>query len=118
IMFITGALFEGELGTMQPLFHAENGVAGGIMLVIIMVPFMFVGFDVIPQAAEEIDLPFREIGRVLMVSVVLAVFWYALIILGTSLMLTPDALADSDLAVPDAMQAVFQAPWAGKLMVL
>lgn len=118
IMFITGALFEGELGTMQPLFHAENGVAGGIMLVIIMVPFMFVGFDVIPQAAEEIDLPFREIGRVLMVSVILAVFWYALIILGTSLMLTPDALADSDLAVPDAMQAVFQAPWAGKLMVL
>lgn len=118
IMFITGALFEGELGTMQPLFHAENGVAGGIMLVIIMVPFMFVGFDVIPQAAEEIDLPFREIGRVLMVSVVLAVFWYALIILGTSLMLTPDALAESDLAVPDAMQAVFQAPWAGKLMVL
>lgn len=118
VMFITGALFEGELGTMQPLFHAENGVVGGIMLVIIMVPFMFVGFDVIPQAAEEINLPFREIGRVLMVSVILAVFWYALIILGTSLMLSPEALANRDLAVPDAMQAVFQAPWAGKLMVL
>ncbi|GHB02269.1 APC family permease [Modicisalibacter luteus] len=118
IMFITGALFTGETTTMDPLFNVDNGVVGGIMMVMIMVPFMFVGFDVIPQAAEEINLPFREIGRVLMFSVILAVFWYALIILGTSLMLDPQALSASSLAVPDAMQAVFGAPWAGKLMVL
>ena len=118
VMFITGALFTGETTAMQPLFSVENGVIGGIMTVLIMVPFMFVGFDVIPQAAEEINLPFREIGRVLMFSVILAVFWYALIILGTSLMLAPNELAGSSLAVPDAMQAVFAAPWAGKLMVL
>ncbi|QEA38825.1 amino acid permease [Pistricoccus aurantiacus] len=118
ILFITGALFEGSTATMEPLFPIEEGVMGGIMAVIIMVPFMFVGFDVIPQAAEEINLPFREIGRVLMISVILAVFWYALIILGTSLMLNPEALSKSSLAVPDAMQAVFQAPWAGNLMVL
>lgn len=118
ILFITGALFQGSTATMQPLFSVEEGVMGGIMMVIIMVPFMFVGFDVIPQAAEEINLPFREIGRVLMISVILAVFWYAFIILGTSLMLDPEALGASSLAVPDAMQAVFQAPWAGNLMIL
>ncbi|RAR60365.1 amino acid/polyamine/organocation transporter (APC superfamily) [Onishia taeanensis] len=118
VMFITGALFEGNTATMDPLFSVEEGVMGGIMMVLIMVPFMFVGFDVIPQAAEEINLPFREIGRVLMISVILAVFWYALIILGTSLMLDGEALGSSSLAVPDAMQAVFQAPWAGNLMVL
>ncbi|MFW6344925.1 MAG: APC family permease [Halomonas sp.] len=118
ILFITGALFQGSSETMQPLFSIEEGVMGGIMMVIIMVPFMFVGFDVIPQAAEEINLPFREIGRVLMISVILAVFWYAFIILGTSLMLDPEALGASSLAVPDAMQAAFQAPWAGNLMIL
>ncbi|MDX1634964.1 MAG: APC family permease [Marinobacter sp.] len=118
VMFITGALFTGDTATMEPLFNVEEGVIGGIMIVLIMVPFMFVGFDVIPQAAEEINLPFRQIGRVLMISVILAVFWYALIILGTGLTLTPVALAESSLAVPDAMQAVFDAPWAGKLMVL
>ncbi|SFU52897.1 APC family permease [Halomonas korlensis] len=118
IMFITGALFEGERATMEPLFNTADGVMGGIMMVLIMVPFMFVGFDVIPQAAEEINLPFKEIGKVLMASVILAVFWYALIILGTSLMLDPEALGASSLAVPDAMQAVFNAPWAGNLMVL
>ncbi|UYG07091.1 APC family permease [Halomonas sp. M4R1S46] len=118
IMFISGALFEGSTTTMDPLFNVEEGVIGGIMTVIIMVPFMFVGFDVIPQAAEEINLPFKEIGRVLMISVILAVFWYAFIILGTALMLDPAALAESSLAVPDAMQAAFQAPWAGNLMIL
>lgn len=118
ILFITGALFQGSTATMQPLFSVEEGVMGGIMMVIIMVPFMFVGFDVIPQAAEEINLPFREIGRVLMISVILAVFWYAFIILGTSLMLDSEALGASSLAVPDAMQAAFQAPWAGNLMIL
>ncbi|WP_022962050.1 APC family permease [Halopseudomonas pelagia] len=117
IMFITGAMFTGDTVTMEPLFSVENGIVGGIMMVMIMVPFMFVGFDVIPQAAEEINLPFREIGRVLMLSVLMAVFWYALIVLGTSMMLTPAALEQSSLAVPDAMQAVFNAPWAGKLMV-
>jgi len=118
VMFITGALFTGETAHMEPLFNVDNGLVGGIMMVMIMVPFMFVGFDVIPQAAEEINLPFRDIGKVLMISVILAVFWYALIILGTSLMLDPQALSASHLAVPDAMQAVFAAPWAGKLMVL
>lgn len=118
VMFITGALFEGELTTMRPLFSSENGVAGGIMLVIIAVPFLFVGFDVIPQAAEEINLPFREIGRVLMLSVILAVFWYTFIVLATSMTMTPAELAGSELAVPDAMQIVFHGAWASKLMVL
>jgi amino acid transporter len=71
VMFITGALFTGETATMEPLFNVENGIIGGIMTVLIMVPFMFVGFDVIPQAAEEVNLPFREIGRVLMFAVIL-----------------------------------------------
>ena len=44
--------------------------------VLIMVPFMFVGFDIIPQSAEEIDVPFTEIGKLLMVSIVMAVLWY------------------------------------------
>ncbi|ODC03076.1 amino acid permease [Terasakiispira papahanaumokuakeensis] len=114
-LFISGALFTGETATLQPLFH---GGSGGIMTVMIMVPFLFVGFDVIPQAAEEINLPFRDIGRVLTLSVILAVVWYALIVLGTSLMMPASALGGDVLAVPAAMEQVFNAPWASKLMIL
>jgi len=118
LMFLTGALFTGDGGNLTPLFTGDNSVPGGIMSVLVMVPFMFVGFDVIPQAAEEIDLPHRDIGRLLMFSVLLAVFWYAAIIFGTALSLGPDAIDPDSLAVPDAMAAAFSSNWAGKLMVL
>ncbi|MES1941270.1 amino acid permease-associated protein [Salinisphaera sp. T5B8] len=118
LLFLTGALFSGEGGNLAPLFTGEVSVAGGIMSVLVMVPFMFVGFDVIPQAAEEIDLPHRDIGRLLVFSVLLAVFWYAAIIFGTGYVLSPDGIDPDSLAVPDAMAAAFSSAWAGKLMVL
>lgn len=118
IMFITGALFAGDALNLAPLFHGNPGVTGGILTVLVMVPFMFVGFDVIPQAAEEIDLPHRDIGRILIFSVLLAVFWYAAIIFGTAFVLGRDGIDPGSLAVPDAMAAAFHSSWAGKLMVL
>jgi amino acid transporter len=119
VMFVTGALFEGETINMMPLFtQADTGVVAGIVAVLVMVPFLFVGFDVIPQAAEEINLPYKAIGKVLMMSVILAVVWYALIILATSLALNSTELAASSLSVPDAMGSLFNAPWASNLMVL
>ncbi|WP_462381385.1 APC family permease [Pseudomonas sp. Marseille-QA0892] len=115
VLFITGALFQGHVATLDPLF---TGGSAGIMAVLVMVPFLFVGFDVIPQAAEEINLPYKEIGRVLTASVILAVVWYALIVFGTSLMMPASALGGDVLAVPAAMQAVFNTPWAANLMIL
>ena len=47
-----------------------------------MTPFYFIGFDVIPQAAEEISVSLQKIGRILILSIVLAVLFYALIIFG------------------------------------
>ncbi len=115
IMLITGALFNGESANMDPLFV---GGAGGVLAVLIMTPFMFVGFDVIPQAAEEINLPHRSIGMILIVSVVMAVAWYILIILGVSLAMPAADSAASSLAAADAMTAIFGGGWAGKLLVI
>mgnify|MGYP001977190924 CR=1 FL=1 len=52
-----------------------NGIPG-ILSVLVMVPALMVGFDVIPQSAEEINLPPNRIGRLLVVSVGLAGAWY------------------------------------------
>ena len=83
-----------------------------------MVPFMMVGFDVIPQSAEELDIPFREIGRVLMLSVVMATFWYIIIIWAVSMGLSDAAREASSLPTADAATAVFGGSWAGKLLVI
>lgn len=115
LMLITGALFNGEIANVDPLF--VNG-AKGMLAVLIMTPFLFVGFDVIPQAAEEIDLPYDQIGKILLLSVAMAVAWYAGVVLAVSLALAPAQSASSSLAAADAMSAVFGGSWAGKLLVL
>lgn len=115
IMLITGSLFNGSTADMQPLF---TGGMAGIFTVLIMTPFMFVGFDVIPQAAEEMDIPHKTIGRILIASVLMASVWYVLIIFGVSRALSPAELETTGLATADAMTALFGGAWAGKLLVL
>src|SRR5690625_3297567 len=93
ILLVTGSTVAGNLPNMEPLFN--KGMAG-LLTVVIMTPFMFVGFDVIPQAAEEINLPQRNIGQLLILSVVLAVIWYIAIIFGVSRVLTPAEIGRSE----------------------
>ena len=115
VALIAGAVTNGESANMSPLFN--NG-AKGLLGVLVMVPFMFVGFDVIPQSAEEADMPFADIGRILMLSIAMAVAWYAAIIWAVSMSL-PDASRDaSSLPTADAAATVFAAAWAGKLLVI
>ena len=112
-LFVLGSLANGDTANMEPLF--VDGLSG-ITLVLVMVPFMFVGFDTIPQAAEEIDLPYREIGSVLMLSVAMAVAWYVLMVLGVSLVLNKEAFATSEIIVAEANSVVFGE--AGRLTML
>jgi amino acid transporter len=112
-MLLSGALIKGSPETLQPLFR--HGVAG-IFSVAVMAPFMFVGFDVIPQAAQEIQLPARSIGRVLMGSIALALAWYVLIILAVGL-LVPAAHLGANLVTADAAGTAW-GPLGANLLVL
>lgn len=104
VLFVSGALFNGDFANMQPL--VKDGLSG-ITLVLVMVPFMFVGFDTIPQAAEEIDLPFKDIGTVLMVSVAMAIVWYSLIVLGVGLVLDEAAINSSEVVTAEANSRIY-----------
>jgi len=115
LLVVSGALFNGSAENMQPL---EVGGVAGMLTVLVMVPFLLVGFDVIPQAAEEIDLPYREIGRVLVISVIMAVAWYALIVFGVSRALSDQALSTAKLATADAGAASWGHAGFGRLVVL
>lgn len=115
VLLITGSSFSGNGQNMQPLF--EKGMAG-ILTVVIMTPFMFVGFDVIPQAAEEINLPQKQIGKLLILSVILAIVWYIAVIFGVSRVLSPSEIAESNLVTADAMAKAFNSKMMGNLLVL
>ena len=83
-----------------------------------MVPFMFVGFDVIPQSAEEINVPFADIGRLLVMSIVLAVIWYVAVIGAVAMGLPASARSTSVLPTAESASALFAGEWAGKLLVI
>ena len=102
--FGTGSGVTGSISNLDPLFV---GGINGVAIVLVMVPFMFVGFDIIPQAAEEIDLPFRDIGTALIISVLMAIAWYALIILGVGLLMNGEALASADLVTAEANGLIY-----------
>jgi len=104
ILLVFGAGTNGDSQNLQPLF---TGGVGGIMTVLIMVPFLFVGFDVIPQVAEEANIPAKDIGKILIFSVGCAVVFYLAIAFGVSMALDHEALSISQLATADAMAAVF-----------
>jgi len=116
LMLFGGSAANGSISNFAPLMI--NG-SKGVFVVAVMTPFMFMGFDVIPQAAEEMNVPSREIGKIMLLSVVMAVLWYIMIVVSVSMALNQGAIESSGLVTADAMQAVFNGnAWASKLLVL
>ncbi len=115
LLLVFGTVIGGSVANFTPLF--AGGLAG-ILAVVIMTPFLFVGFDVIPQSAEEINLPYRQIGMLLIVSVLLATAWYVLVIVGVGAGIGQSELADSELATADAMGNLFGSGVFADILVL
>jgi amino acid transporter len=110
--FIPGNL-RGDTANLVPTFTTW----GGFLSVVIMTPFLFVGFDVIPQIAEEINIPIKAVGKLILVSILIALTWYALVQWTVGLTLDKEALAVGELATADAMSEVYRSPWGGRILV-
>ncbi|MBA4536160.1 amino acid permease [Bacillus aquiflavi] len=114
IMLIGGSAVSGEKELLQPLF--KDGF-GGLLTVMLMTPFMFVGFNVIPQTAEEMNIPYKSIGRILVFSVFLSVLFYIGIIFGVSYVLPLSIISSSSLPTADAMGAAFGSSIFAKVLI-
>lgn len=114
ILLITGAAVEGSPANAGPWLVTT----GGVLVVLIMVPSMLVGFDVIPQSAEEINLPPKKIGTLLVISVFCAVLWYIAISAAVGFSLTPEQIAASGMPTADSARTVWGGQWAGTMLVL
>ncbi len=118
-LLLFGIFFGGEAANFRPLFAGSFSVSvAGILAVVIATPFLFVGFDVIPQSAEEINLPYRQIGGLLILSVVMAAAWYILIIVGVGAGMSQSQLESTNLATADAMGNLFGSPFFSNVLIL
>ena len=110
--FIPGNL-RGDLANLPPLFTSVEGFLG----VLIMTPFLYLGFDIIPQIAEEIHVPFQAVGRLILVSILIALGWYVMVQWTVGLSLDAGARTSGELATADAMSVVYGSRWAGRVLV-
>lgn len=114
LMLIVGAFTGGSTQDMQPLF---TGGTAGFIAVLVVVPFLFVGFDVIPQSAEEVNVPARQIGRLVVIAVILATIFYLIVIVTTSSAMPASELAEADIATADAFGVLFGSDFMAKILI-
>jgi amino acid transporter len=115
LVILFGAAIGGDVQNMQPLF---NNAYKGWVGVLVVVPVLLVGFDVIPQSAEEIDLPYAVIGKILVVSILLAVAFYMVIVWGVSMGLGPGTRDAASIPTADAATNLVGARWGGTVLIV
>ena len=79
-IFFGGAVF-GVVDNIGDMFGSYEGFS----YVFLMVPAMLIGFDVIPQSSEEMNIEPKYIGKMILVCIIMSVTWYILLITGVSL---------------------------------
>ena len=125
ILLIVASVINGTVDNLDGQIFA--GATAGVNIkaiigVAAMSPFYFIGFDVIPQAAEEINVPPKKIGNILILSVVLAVIFYAFVIIAVGFVMNPgDIIASQEatgLVTADAMAAAFNTKIMAKVIIV
>lgn len=114
IIFLTGGTAFGDLEYTKPLFTDFKGFT----VVLLMVPAMFVGFDVIPQSAGEMDVPLKKIPKILIISICMAAAWYMLMIFATCISAPGSVRVNGVIPVADAMAFAFGSPIWGKVCIV
>ncbi|WP_404287543.1 APC family permease [Glutamicibacter arilaitensis] len=114
LLMIFGSVTGGSGENMEPFF--TPGMSG-FFAVLVAVPFLFIGFDVIPQSAEEVKIPAKQIGKLVVISVVLATLWYVMVVLTTASAMPAAQLAGADIATADAFGALFNSEFMAKVLI-
>jgi amino acid transporter len=114
VIFAVISAARGNSGYAEPLFTGTKGV----FTVLLAVPSMFVGFDVIPQAAEEMKVPLSKIPKAIIASICLAASWYIVMILSAAFSAPRDVLAGEGLSVVNAIGFSTGGRTAGILIVI
>lgn len=100
LLMVVASFTDGDVERVKPLF--ADGTKGMLSIAVIT-PFFMVGFDVVPQTAEECDIPPRKLGRLMMMSILMAAGWYCLIIYCVSTLMTHEQILAAELCTADAL---------------
>ena len=101
---------------------AAGGQLKNVLSVAVVAPFFLFGFDVIPQVAEEIRIPLKKVGQVLLLSIGCAVLFYALVVFAVGYALNSqqvsEAMEGAGLVTANAMEKVFKSAVMAKVIII
>lgn len=114
VVFAGTSTIKGSVQNLQPAFTDTSG----FFSVMLAVPAMFVGFDVIPQATEEMKIATKKIPIAIISSICLAAAWYIIIILSAAIAAPKEILSQDGISVANAIVYELGKPIAGKFIIL
>lgn len=106
----------------QVIIGEGFGSIKNILSVAVVAPFFLFGFDVIPQVAEEINIPLKKVAKVLLLSIICAVGFYGLVVFAVGYALNTadiaNAMQGSGLVTASAMEKVFNSTVMAKVLIV
>ena len=123
ILLVVASVYSGDISNLDgQMFNNNSGMLSSILHVAVVTPFFFIGFDVVPQVAEEINIPLKKVGRLLVLSICLAVVFYVSVVFAVGLVMNKQAMLNSmntsGLVTADAMAKAFSSSAMAKVLII
>lgn len=123
-ILIIASLVRGDVLNLEGQLFVGNEykeIISNILSISMVTPFFLFGFDVIPQAAEEINIPLKKLGRLIVLSITLAVAFYGLIVFAIGYGMNQIEIASSinstGLVAADTMTKLFNSELMAKILI-
>ena len=95
-----------DLSNLTPAFPEGKTAFASVFAVVAMTPWAFVGFDCIPQAAEEFSFPAKRALRIMLSSIAIAALMYIVVNTATAVVFPWREVIREDWATGTAVKAV------------
>lgn len=125
ILLVIGTAMNGSVYNIEGLIFVGEGfgdISKHVLAITAVAPFFLMGFDVIPQAAEEINVPMKKVGKLMLLSISMAVGFYIMVVLSMGFALSSTEIATSlgasGLVTADAMAKVFNSTVMAKVLII
>lgn len=124
VILVIASAINGSPSNLEGQVIVGEGIGSvkNILSVAVVAPFFLFGFDVIPQVAEEINIPLKNIAKVLLLSIICAVTFYGLVVFAVGYALNSEEIANamsgSGLVTASAMEKVFNSTAMAKVLIV
>ncbi len=120
ILLMIAGFSTGNVENLKPMFGNSAIPWEGFLAVVVTVPFWFVGFDTIPQSAEEAqtNVSPKLLGRLILLSIIASTLFYIVLIISTGMVSPWKVLLQEELTTAAAFKNAFDGGWLTKVVLI